>query len=114
MKQVPTDVQDYINQFEVEIQVRLLMIRSKVFEIQPDCTEKISYGVIAFKNNNGYFYISAFKNHIGMYPFNEKTELGIELKPYFGKGTKASLHFLHNKDLPLDLIRKLIMERLSK
>lgn len=112
MKEAPQDVVQYIHQFDPIIQERLNVVRSIVYQVQPECQEKISYGVIGFKHQKGYLYIAAFQKHIGMYPFNENTALRSELEPYFGKGTKASLHFPHNKDLPLDLIRKICEERL--
>lgn len=52
--------------------------------------------------------MSGYKNHIGMYPMYGIPELGEEMLPYRGKGTKDALHFKHSEPLPLDLIEKII------
>lgn len=102
------DVEMYISQFDPAVQERLKIIRQLFFEGLPATTETISYQIPAYKVGKRHLYFAAYKNHIGFYPVYELTELQQEMMVYKAKGTKASLHFPHNKPLPIDLIKKMI------
>lgn len=50
-----------------------------------------------------FFYVAAFKNHLGIYPpVKEPAELVEELARW--RGPKGNLAFPHAEPLPLDLI----------
>lgn len=68
----------------------------------------------AFTVGGYHLYMSAYKNHIGMYPMYGISELDDEMLPYRGKGTKDALHFKHSEPLPLELIEKIIIAKDSK
>lgn len=102
------EVEKYILQFDPSVQERLKIIRHLFFEVLPATTETISYQIPAYKVGRRHLYFAAYKNHIGFYPVYELTELQQEMTEYKAKGTKASLHFPHNKLLPIVLIKKII------
>jgi uncharacterized protein YdhG (YjbR/CyaY superfamily) len=109
----PKYIDEYISVFPQDVQKRLIHIR-EVFKIAfPEVEESIKYGMPAFKVGREYLYVSAYKNHIGMYPMYNLPNIENELNAFRGKGTKDALHFPHMKPLPLDLIKKIIIEKSS-
>ena len=104
---------EYIIIFDENTQLRLEEIRNAIVKQYPDVEENIRYNMLAYKHNTACIYVAAYKNHIGIYPFYLNTNLENEIVNYRGKGTKDALHFHHNKDLPTDLILKLVDYKFS-
>ena len=104
-------VDDYINSQEPPIAERLSAIRAIFHKVVPGTQESIRYNMPAFTVGDDYLYMSAYKNHIGMYPMYGITTLNDKMSPYRGKGTKDALHFKHNEALPLDLIEQMIFAK---
>lgn len=102
------EVEQYISSFEPEIRDRLNTLRQLFFEIIPDTEESIRYNMPSYKIGKYHLYFAAYKKHIGFYPVNKLTEIETEIASFRAKGTKDSLHFPHNKPLPLGLIRSII------
>ena len=108
------EVDAYFQLQPAEVQERLLTIRELFHSTLPDTKESIRYQIAAFSVGKDYLYISAYKNHIGMYPMYDISELDKDMLPYRGLGTKDALHFKHNQPLPIDLIRKIITAKSTK
>jgi len=102
------EVDKYISQFDPEIQARLNDLRQLFFATNAGTQESIRYKMPSYKIGNYQLYFAAYKKHIGFYPVYGPTEIENELYLYRAKGTKDSLHFLHNKPLPIELIKKII------
>ncbi len=102
-------VAHYISQFDPEIQARLQALRRLFFEVVPETEESIRYNMPAFKVGIHHLYIAAYKNHIGCYPVYRWPEIETEISPFRAKKTKDSLHFTHDKPLPLSLLKKIIL-----
>jgi len=111
MKAKPTTVDEYIDAFPAEIQQRLKQIRNTFKNTISGIEEKIRYGMPAFKVGKEPLYVSACKQHIGMYPIYGLENLEDELTKYRGKNTKDALHFLYNGPIPLELIEKIIKQK---
>jgi uncharacterized protein YdhG (YjbR/CyaY superfamily) len=107
-KRTMNEVELYISQFEPEIQSRLEILRQLFFEVLPDTEESIRYKMPAFKVGNHHLYFAAYKKHIGFYPVYGLTTIEDEILEYRAKKTKDSLHFTHDKPLPIDLLKKII------
>lgn len=105
------NVDDYINAQPSEIRERLLQIRKIFYKVLPNTQESIRYAIPAFTVGRHHLYISAYKNHIGMYPMYGLPELENEITSLRGKGTKGALHFKHSEKLPLELIEKIIVAK---
>ncbi|GIP48935.1 hypothetical protein J53TS2_25260 [Paenibacillus sp. J53TS2] len=107
-------IDEYIAQFQPEIQDRLQQIRKLVREVAPDAKEKISYQMPTFETNGkNLVHFAAFKKHIGFYPTPSGTEeFAEELSIY--KGGKGSVQFPLNQPLPLDLIRRIVLFRVAE
>ena len=103
-----SDVEKYINNFEPAIKERLLLLRQLFFDFNPEIAESIRYNMPAFKLGNHFLYFAAYKKHIGFYPVYGMPEIEEKLSYYRVKGTKDTLHFLHNTPLPIILIKEII------
>jgi uncharacterized protein YdhG (YjbR/CyaY superfamily) len=102
------EIESYLSQFEPNIKERLTELRQLFFEALPNAEESIRYRMPAYKVGKHHLYFAAYKKHIGFYPVYGLTEIEDELSNYSAKGTKNSLHFMHNKPLPKELIKKII------
>ncbi len=107
-KDTINEVEKYIQQFEPDIQEKLNSLRQLFFEVLPDTEESIRYKIPAFKVGKHHLYFAAYKKHVGFYPVYGLTEIENEIQAYRAKKTKDSLHFPHDKPLPIDLIKKII------
>lgn len=105
---------EYINSQTKEIAERLNAIRDLFHKLLPNTEESIRYDMPSFTVGSDHLYISAYKNHIGMYPMYGITELDEKMEPYRGKGTKDALHFKHSEPLPMELIQEIIIYKQSK
>ena len=105
----PITIDQYIAQFPFEVQQRLNVLRHLVRECAPLATEKIAYGMPTFVLHKNLVYFAAFKNHIGFYPTPSGiTEFAEDLARY--KNAKGSVQFPLKEPLPLDLLRRIIMQ----
>jgi uncharacterized protein YdhG (YjbR/CyaY superfamily) len=107
-------VDGYITGFPDETQEILNIIRKTIKEAAPDAKEVISYRMPAFKLNNRILvYFAAYNKHIGFYP----TASGIEAfrEEITGYETsKGTVKFPINKDMPLELIRRIVKYRVAE
>jgi len=104
-------IDEYIAQFQPEIQEILQKIREIIHEVAPDIVETISYQMPAFLfHGKPLAYFAVFKKHIGFYP----TPKGIDdfkedLSVY--KLGKGSVQFPLNKPVPYELIKRIVQFR---
>lgn len=108
-----TTVDEYIASTPIPIQTRLKKIRATIKEAVPQAEEKISYGMPYFGYKGRLVYFAAFKHHIGVYispPI--VAEHAKELKAF--TTAMATIQFPHTKELPLNLIKKLVLARAKK
>ncbi len=101
----------YIQAQESDVAERLTAIRKLFHEVLPDTEESMRYDMPAFTVGGYHLYMSAYKNHIGMYPMYGISELDEKMLPYRGKGTKDAIHFKHSEPLPIDLIKQIIIAK---
>ncbi len=108
------EVTAYIAQFDAPIVERLSALRAAVFCFAPSADESISYGMPAYKvNKRPLIYFAAFANHIGVYATpSGHAAFATELATY--KQGKGSVQFPHERDLPLDLIGRMIAFRFDE
>lgn len=104
------EVDNYINGFDENIQLKLNEIRSLIIGTCPSSKEVISYNIPAYKGKGIIIYFAAFKNHVSLFPTSSGVEaFEEELKPY--KHSKGTIQFPISKTLPIDLIRKIVLFR---
>lgn len=102
------EVEIYIKSFPEEVQEKLLEIRKIIFSTAPHVMEKISYGMPGFfLNSKPLVYFAAYKNHIGFYATTNGHEKFAEELSIYKQG-KGSVQFPLNKEIPFDLIRRIV------
>jgi len=98
---------EYIAGFPNNVQQLLQQIRTTIIKAAPKATEIISYNMPAFKQKKIVVYFAAFKNHIGFYALPSGNEaFQKELSKY--KTGKGSIQFPLKKEIPYDLIQKIV------
>jgi uncharacterized protein YdhG (YjbR/CyaY superfamily) len=107
------DIDEYIAGFDPEIQKTLKKLRDFVKSEVPEASEKISYGMPTFYLKGNLVHFAAFKDHYGFFPGPSGIdEFEKELIPYrCGKGT---LRFPFNKQIPWDILKKVIQYRVEE
>lgn len=107
-------VEEYIENFSSEVRLKLDQIRKLVFEVAPNASESISYGMPAYRTNGKpLVYFAGYKNHIGFYATPSGHEKFKRELAGFKQG-KGSVQFPIQRDLPLKLIREIIEFRVQE
>ena len=107
------DFDDYFSQQTPEVQILLEQMRQTIKKAAPKAQEVISYNMPAFKYHGMLVYFAAYKNHIGFYATpTGHSEFKEELSIY--KQGKGSVQFPLTKQLPLDLITKIVKFRVKE
>ena len=107
------EVAAHIQSFPKETQEKLLALRSFLMNSVEGLEETKNYGLPTFKRNGkNFIHYAGYAKHIGFYPgAGPIKELNEELKGYtFAKG---SIQFPLTKELPFDLIQKIINLKLN-
>ena len=112
MKEYKT-IDEYLTQFPPSVVEKLNGLRKVIAQTAPHATETISYGLPTFQLNGNLIHFGGYKTHIGVYPAPSGIDaFEKELAPYRkGKGT---LQFSIDEDLPLDLIKRIVLFRVNE
>ena len=106
-------IDEYIKKFPEDIQGKLEKLRQVIGENAPDAVEKISYGMPTFYLNGNLVHFAAYSGHIGFYPAPSGIEaFKDELSLY--KTSKGAIQFPINEELPLELIKKIVLFRVGE
>ena len=102
------NVDEYIAQFPDETEKILSIIRSIILKEVPNVEERISYGMPGYYlEGRPLVYFAGYKNHIGFYATPDgHSKFQTELSSF--KQGKGSVQFPLNKEIPYDLILKII------
>lgn len=113
MMKKPTNIDEYLLSFPIDIQKKLEQMRTSIKKAAPMANEVISYGMPAFKLNGMLVWFAAHTKHIGFYPRVTGIEaFKKELSIY--KWAKGSVQFPLDKPLPLGLITKMVKFRVNE
>jgi uncharacterized protein YdhG (YjbR/CyaY superfamily) len=107
------NIDEYIANFDTEVQKTLNELRNFIKSEVPEAAEKISYGMPTFYLKGNLVHFAAFKDHYGFFPGPSGIdEFEEELSLYrSGKGT---LRFPFNKQIPCDILKKDIQNRVKE
>jgi len=106
-------VDAYIAQFSEEQQSRLKALRALIHETVPLVRETIKYAMPTFLYEGDLIYFAANKAHTGLYPMpSGVSHFAEELLSYHT--SKGSIQFPLDRNLPLDLIRRIILFRVEE
>lgn len=107
------NIDEYIVQFPDGTQAILNKLRKVIKETAPEATEKISYQMPTFALHGNLVHFAAYKNHIGFYPAPSGiAKFKEELSSY--KGAKGSVQFPIDKELPYELIKRIVKFRVEE
>ncbi len=111
-RQKVTTVDEYIELFPSEFQVKLTHMRSFILHEFPFLDEKISYNMPAYFKGKVVCYFAGYSKHIGFYPASEPI-LAFKEQLVSFKSSKGAIQFPLDEDLPLQLIKDIIQFRLG-
>lgn len=102
------EVDAYIAAAPKAAQPRLRALRKLIKSVAPQATERISYGMPYYDYKGRLIWFSAFEKHIGVYPVGEAAKYKELVRYMKGKGT---FQFPLDEPMPMDLIRKVVEDR---
>lgn len=106
-------IDQYIELFPMDVQIKLKKIRNLIKEIVPEATEAIKYQMPTFILKKNLVHFAGYKNHIGFYPVPTGIEaFKKELEKY--PTSKGAVQFPHDKPIPYDLIKKIVKFRVKE
>jgi uncharacterized protein YdhG (YjbR/CyaY superfamily) len=107
------NIDEYIATFPDEIRILLEQIRTTINSAAPEAEETINYGMPTFKFHGNLMHFAAYKKHIGFYPApSGLTAFKDEISKY--KNSKGAVQFPLDKDIPLELISKIVKFRMDE
>ena len=107
-------VDEYIQSFPEDIQKLLEKVRATIREKAPEAAESIAYGIPAYKTESKpLVYFAGFNKHIGFYvTLTGHSKFAHELSKY--KQGKGSVQFPLDKDIPYELISRIVEFRVKE
>lgn len=114
MKTTFETVDSYIATFPDAVSLLLQQVRSTILSNAPLAVEKIAYNMPVYRMNGEVLvYFAAYSKHIGLYatPQGHKA-FAAELSQY--KQGKGSVQFPLDKDIPFDLIGRIVAFRVQQ
>jgi len=114
MKTQAKDIDSYLANLPEDTRIALQTLRETVKSVAPDAEEVISYAIPAFKYHGMLVGFAAAKNYYGFYPWNGHTvdQFKDDLKGY--SVTKGAIHFPMDKPIPVQLVKKIVKERMKE
>jgi uncharacterized protein YdhG (YjbR/CyaY superfamily) len=107
------NVDEYIDAAPKAVREKLRQLRALIHEVAPNAVERISYGMPYYEYKGRLIYFSLAKAHIGLYiPTPVIEEHRTEIAGYYA--TKATLHLPLDEDLPVELIKMLVIARMKQ
>ncbi|TAH33323.1 DUF1801 domain-containing protein [Candidatus Saccharibacteria bacterium] len=107
-------VDKYLEQFTGEVRERLDTIRQIIVQTVPDAEEGVSYGLVGYKRNGKpLVYFGGFPHHIGFYATPNGHDTFREEFAHYKQG-KGSVQFPHDQPLPKDLIKRVVLYRVTQ
>jgi len=100
------DIDEYIADFPVDVQLLLQKVRTAIRKAAPKAEEAIKYQMPTFVLNGNLIHFAGYKNHIGVYPGSRPVEeFKDELTRY--ETSKGTIRLPLDKPVPSGLITKI-------
>jgi uncharacterized protein YdhG (YjbR/CyaY superfamily) len=107
-------IDEYLHAHSENIRTILQSVRDTISNEAPEAVEAISYGMPTFKLfGKNMIHFAGYKDHIGIYPTSSQLEKHIPEVAEFRTG-KGTLRFPLEKEIPFDLIRKIVQIRIKE
>lgn len=109
-----SSVEEYIDNFDEDTQLKLQQLRDIIRQAVPsDAKETISYGMPTYHWHGNLVHFAKFKNHLGLYPGPAAIEVFADRLVSF-KTTKGAIQIPLNVPLPQDLITDIVHFNIEK
>lgn len=110
----PKNVDEYLAAVPKPARGALREMRAAIGSVVPRAaTEVISYSIPAFKNKVVLVWYAAFADHCSLFPTAAVIEeFKNELRGF--STSKGTIHFPHEKPLPIALIKKIVKARVAR
>lgn len=109
----PETIDEYIALHPLKVQELLQKIRTVIKDAAPEAKEAIKYQLPTFVLNGNLVHFGAFKNHIGLYPAPSGISVFKQELSVYESG-KGSIQFPMDKEIPFDLISKIVKFRVQE
>jgi uncharacterized protein YdhG (YjbR/CyaY superfamily) len=113
-KTAPLTIEEYFAAVPEPARSAMDQIRAAIRSVvPPETAEIISYKIPAFKHKKVLVWYAAFSNHCSLFPTAAVIEsFKDELKDF--STSKGTIHFPLDKPMPVELIKKMVKERLGR
>lgn len=108
-----SQIEEYIEKTDLGHQVKLRQIYKIIKDLVPLAEETISWGMPTFKLNGNLVHFADNKKHLGFYPSPSGIEM-FETELINFKYSKGAIQFPYDKDLPIELIKKIVLFRIKE
>lgn len=106
-------IEEYILTTPADRQEKLTQLYTLIKNLAPKATEKMAYGMPTFYLKGNLVHFANMKNHIGFYPAPAAIDTFKEELAGF-KTSKGAIQFPLDKELPIELIQKIVLFRLAE
>ena len=109
----PKTIEEYIYAAPAEVQERSWKLHECIRAAAPGAIEGLKWSMPAYSYQKILVTFAVFKKHIGFYPMPSAIKAFTkELSEY--KTAEGSVQFLHDKPLPLVLIKRIVRFRVKE
>ncbi len=110
----PQTIDEYLSALPPEARAHLEKLRAVIRAAAPMAVEDISYRMPAYRYKGILVYFAAFRDHYSLFPASVSLMRAhaAELKPYVA--SKGTIHFQFDKPLPVNLVKRLVRERIAE
>ena len=109
----PKTIEEYIYSAPAEVQEKLWKLHECIRTAAPGAAEGLKWSMPAYSYQKILVTFAVFKKHIGFYPMPSAIKAFTrELAKY--KTAEGSVQFLHDKPLPLALIKRIVRFRVKE
>ena len=102
----PDTVDDYIDAQDPAVRPRLREVRAVLRAAIPEAEERMSWSMPTYWRGRNLIHFAASKKHLGLYPGGEATAAFAEELRDFDV-SKGTIRIPWNRELPVELIRKI-------
>lgn len=103
------NVDEYIQNFDGEVQEKLIQLRKIIRKTIPEAIEKISWGVPTYYLDGYLLQFAGYKKYIGFYTSPKTIAYFKEDLVKYKTNSKNTTQFLLDEELPEDLIVRMIL-----
>jgi len=95
------------------VRARLEQVRDAIREESPAASERISYGIPTFDLAGKHLvHFAGYAKHVGLYPGAKAMVVSVDDFASYIRA-KGSVQFPHDRELPLELVRRAVRFRLQ-